>query len=756
MDALFLDTSKAFLVGQWKVEPELNKLSCGENEVILVPKVMAILLVLVESGGEPLNLKTLMKKVWKEQVVSDSSVYQAIAQLRKALGDTAAKPVYIQRVSGKGYRLIAQINVVDVELDSDAENFNDSVSLSSAVSHLKRETRKPRKVWRWGIAASCMVIFMVWFSMQWLQDAQAPATTLEISQITSISLQRLDTQGLGEAKSLAALNDVLLTQLMQIKKMRVVSLEQAPSTATTQAIITGRIDKKAHNIRVFLQLLDVEKQDVILAKVFHGNINNLFYLQNAIAEWLLAVFEQPSASSIFNRAAIDRKTFDQYLLGRHLWQQRNSSALYRAKDVFEEMQRQGQLFPLAAVGLCDTYHSLNIYGDWSLQKALDKCRPLLKQALAIEPELGQALAAQALLLSRQGKKKQASELFEKAIKNAPNYPFSYVWYAEQNRRMGKYEQGLSMTQTAYELAPMSPIVNRSLAYAYLNAGNKKQARFYYRRALDLQFDYTDRAIEELDFLPLTIERARAFLAWAQKNPSLIEKRRSYQLTQAQIHLALGNHLAVEKTLNKLEGQQINLSFKLFIETSLASSQGRYQDVIEFIEQRMALHQDSDRYAGAYLVALEQLGDDEKAYQAFLRLRPALADKIVHQAQFGDVNIGDDNAYLIAYFVQLQAKRGEFESVSALAQLLDRTFSQGYLLQDIYYARWLLFRGHKERATALILKLMHDGWLPDYNAQLYPETIMQQLFIDTGLGGDAYHELLDKNRTLVSAGMVKTE
>lgn len=733
------------MLGQWKVEPELNKLSCGENEVILVPKVMAVLLVLVESGGEPLNLKTLMKKVWKEQVVSDSSVYQAIAQLRKALGDTAAKPAYIQRVSGKGYRLIAEVNLIDVKLDCDKKDSDDSASLSSA--ELNPKMQRP---WYWQIAVSCMVIFIVLFSGQWLLDSQEPSKALEVSQIKSISLQQLETTGLDEANSLAALNDVLLTQLMQIKKLRVVSLGQAPSIATTQAIITGRIDKKADSIRVFLQLLDVERQDVILAKVFDGNINDLFYLQNSIAEWLLLVFEQPSTSSIFKQDAIDRKTFDQYLLGRHLWQQRNSEALNRAKDVFEEMQRQGQLFPLAAVGLCDTYHSLNIYSDWSLQQALDKCRPLLELALSKEPELGQALAAQAFLLSRQGKKQQASELFEQAIKNAPNYPFSYVWYAEQNRRMGKYQQGLSMTQTAYELAPMSPTVNRSLAYAYLNAGNKKQARFYYRRALSLQFDYTDRAIEELDFLPITIERARAFLKWVEQNSSLMEKRHSYQLTQALIHLAVGDHAAVAETLEKFAGQQVNLSFKLFIEMSLASAQGRYQDVIELIEQRMALHQDSQRYVGAYLMALEQFGDAEKVYQAFLRLRPELADKILHQEKFGDVDIGDDNAYLIAYFVQLQAKRGKFESVSALAQLLDRTFTQGYLLQDIYYARWLLFRGHKERAQTLILRLMRDGWLPDYNAQLYPETIMLQLFIDAGLKRDDYQKLLDNNRAKVLA------
>ena len=48
------------MLGQWKVEPELNKLSCGENEVILVPKVMAILLVLVESGGSTEKLTVIL------------------------------------------------------------------------------------------------------------------------------------------------------------------------------------------------------------------------------------------------------------------------------------------------------------------------------------------------------------------------------------------------------------------------------------------------------------------------------------------------------------------------------------------------------------------------------------------------------------------------------------------------------------------------------------------------------------------------
>jgi DNA-binding winged helix-turn-helix (wHTH) protein/TolB-like protein/Tfp pilus assembly protein PilF len=748
-----LYNNKAFMVGQWKVEPRLNKISCADNQVILVPKVMAILLALVKGEGEPLNLETLMASVWQQQVVSDSSVYQAIAQLRKALGDTAAEPAYIERVSGKGYRLIAQVKTL-----STLTNQTNKTTDTPGTSAQDISQRSPIELvknwlvnWRFWLVAMCFVVVIS--VMRFNQAGQAPEqppSPLSIAQINSISLQRLSTENLGQAEKLDALNDVLLTQLMQIKQMRVVSLSQTVSSPSTQAIIKGRIHKQDNSIRVFLQLVQVDSQEVIWANVFNGEVNDLFALQDTIVETLLGLFKRQQTLPAFKSAQIDNRSFDQYLLARHLWQQRNGPALYRAKSVYEEMQQQQTLFPLAAVGLCDTYHYLHIYADWSLKQALNKCRPLLQQALAQQPDFGQAIAAQAKLLSSQGKKVQAEKLFKEAIKLAPNYPFSYMWYAELIRRMGKYSESLSMTQTAYALAPMSPMINRSLAYAYLNSGDKAQARFYYRRALDLQPDYTNRAIEELDFLPLTIDRARAFLLWAQKHPSVMRKKLSYQLTQAQIELALGKFAAVAETLKQLKGKQVNPSFKLFIQTSLAAAQGRYQDVIAFIEQRMAMHQDNARYAGGYLLALEQMGNDEKAYNDFLRLRPELAHNILNPEAQGEITVTDKNRYKLMYFVQLQARRGKMQLVSDLAQQLDNSFAQGHAPQYIHYARWLVFRQHQEEAKTMILSMMHNGWLPDYNADYFPEAIMKQLFIDVGLSDKTYQALLNKNRALVVA------
>jgi hypothetical protein len=147
-----------------------------------------------------------------------------------------------------------------------------------------------------------------------------------------------------------------------------------------------------------------------------------------------------------------------------------------------------------------------------------------------------------------------------------------------------------------------------------------------------------------------------------------------------------------------------------------------------------------------------MGDDERAYKDFLRLRPELTHNILNPEAQDEITVTAENRYKLIYFVQLQARRGKMKLVSDLARQLDNSFIQGRTRQNIHYARWLFFRQHGEKAKAMILSIMNNGWLPDYNANSYPESIMKQLFIDLGLGDEVYQALVNKNRAQVVAGL----
>ncbi|WP_448568117.1 winged helix-turn-helix domain-containing protein [Thalassotalea ganghwensis] len=102
-----------FKFGNWHIFPKLNQLTLitnGQTETV-TPKIMQLLMVLIEHANEPASVDELISTVWRERVVADSSVYQAIAQLRKVLSQDSQQEVYIERISGQGYRINPDIDI---------------------------------------------------------------------------------------------------------------------------------------------------------------------------------------------------------------------------------------------------------------------------------------------------------------------------------------------------------------------------------------------------------------------------------------------------------------------------------------------------------------------------------------------------------------------------------------------------------------------------------------------------------------------
>lgn len=103
-----------FHVGDWEVRPAESQLVCGEESVRLEPRVMAVLLRLVDSAGRVVAHADLVKSVWGgEHAIEDGALAQAIHLIRRALGDNARKPRYIETVPKVGYRLMAEVRFVE-------------------------------------------------------------------------------------------------------------------------------------------------------------------------------------------------------------------------------------------------------------------------------------------------------------------------------------------------------------------------------------------------------------------------------------------------------------------------------------------------------------------------------------------------------------------------------------------------------------------------------------------------------------------
>src|SRR5207244_1665163 len=76
----------------------------------LAPKVFDTLLILVDNGGRIVEKEELMHRLWPDTFVEESNLTFNIQQLRKALGDNARQPRFIETVARRGYRFIAEVN----------------------------------------------------------------------------------------------------------------------------------------------------------------------------------------------------------------------------------------------------------------------------------------------------------------------------------------------------------------------------------------------------------------------------------------------------------------------------------------------------------------------------------------------------------------------------------------------------------------------------------------------------------------------
>jgi Tol biopolymer transport system component/DNA-binding winged helix-turn-helix (wHTH) protein len=81
----------------------------GET-VPITPKAFDVLVALIEKPGQLISKEELLQKVWPDTFVEESNLAYNIFALRKALGDTAERSLYIETVPKQGYRFKTSVS----------------------------------------------------------------------------------------------------------------------------------------------------------------------------------------------------------------------------------------------------------------------------------------------------------------------------------------------------------------------------------------------------------------------------------------------------------------------------------------------------------------------------------------------------------------------------------------------------------------------------------------------------------------------
>ena len=112
--------AQTYSFGPFSLVVSKRILECHGQPVHLKPKVLDVLLALVQSNGNMLTKDELMQQLWPESFVEENNLAVCVSLLRKALKQGGDTGTYIETIPRRGYRFAGEIKRIETSPCPDA------------------------------------------------------------------------------------------------------------------------------------------------------------------------------------------------------------------------------------------------------------------------------------------------------------------------------------------------------------------------------------------------------------------------------------------------------------------------------------------------------------------------------------------------------------------------------------------------------------------------------------------------------------
>ena len=204
-------------IGEWRVDPVSGEIARNGESARLEVRTLRLLLCLAEHLGETVSIDDLLNRVWPDVTVTPDSVYQAMASLRRVLGDDPKHPQYIANVPRLGYRMLAPVSPWEETVH---QNAIASPPPSMPAVAGARPARKPiRARLLWAFAIMLVVVLVVGYVVrQRLTNTRAAPAAAAATQKSIAVLPFLDlTEGMRNEEFADGMTEELIDKLSKTK-----------------------------------------------------------------------------------------------------------------------------------------------------------------------------------------------------------------------------------------------------------------------------------------------------------------------------------------------------------------------------------------------------------------------------------------------------------------------------------------------------------------------------------------------------------
>jgi len=229
-------------------------------------------------------------------------------------------------------------------------------------------------------------------------------------------------------------------------------------------VIAGSVRRSESRVRIVATLIAGADEDVLWSATYDRELRDIFEVQSEVAASIATAVRRElttaDKASIASRGTTNPEAYDSFLRARALWEERTEATVGASLRYFERAIEADPAFALAHASLAEAYTILGIYGARPPKDVFPLARQSATKALALNPSLGEAVAAGACISAAFDWDWVTAERgFVEALSLSPSYPTAHQWYAMNLLvPLARFADGLSALERAHQLDPGSSAI----------------------------------------------------------------------------------------------------------------------------------------------------------------------------------------------------------------------------------------------------------------------------------------------------------
>ena len=445
----------------FRLEAAQRRLLYQGKAVPLKPKVLDLLLFLVERRGELIVKDDLMKEIWPNTIVEENNITVSMSILRKILGEDREHPKFIETVPREGYRFVAEVIEIPVEQTTAREGRQLTYPIEPEEEQIDSLAVLPME----GASKD--------FNSEYLSD------------------------GITES---------IINVLLRIPRLRVLACstvfrfkgkdtdpQQVGTVLNVRAVMTIRVMRLEEKLIIRSELIRVSDGSQLWGEQYSRDPSDILGIQEeiakAITESLKFELTHNDKISLTKRPTHNAEAYNLYLRGRYFWNKYSKEWALKAIEVFQQAIAVDSNFALAYCGLADAYFRLsNVH--FPPREVLPKAKDAAARAVEIDENLAEAHSSLGLVKVYYDHDWNGAESeFRKALRLNPGLVSAHQRFGSYLTFMGRFEESIRYYEAALDLDPFSLQINTNLATTYFLRGEYDRAIKHLTKTCELEPNY---------------------------------------------------------------------------------------------------------------------------------------------------------------------------------------------------------------------------------------------------------------------------